>query len=321
MSESAGLGRAFGNGLGIACADYDGDGRVDFYVANDGMRNQLWVNQGGGRFTEEALVSGCAVNIHGLAEAGMGVTGVDIENDGDVDLFMSHLRTESNTFYLNTNGVFEDTTAMMGFGASSLFSTGFGLGFADFDHDGVLDLYVANGRVMRYDPPLSKEDPYAEANQLYVRGPTGRFEEFEPRGGTYETILRTSRAAALGDIDNDGDVDIIVVNRDAPPSVLRNVVGVRGHWVMLQVLNRHGSDALGAMVRIEADGAVHWRTIQPAYGYCSSNDPRVHCGLGKTSKVSSVMVRWPGGAEETFGPFVAGKLHTLPEGTGRRSPE
>lgn len=317
VTAQAGLNQAFGNGLGVACGDFNGDGRMDIYVANDGMRNQLWMNQGAGRFSDEALLSGCAVNAHGMPEAGMGVTCVDIEGDGDLDLFLSHLRNESNTFYLNVNGMFEDTTASMGLAASSFTYTGFGLGFADFDHDGVLDLYIANGRVMLHYPRLNPADPYAQPNQL-MRGLAGeRFEEVTPQGGTAKLGVHTSRAAALGDIDNDGDIDVVVANKDAAPYVLRNTIGGRGQWVMFRLLFSHGSDALGAMVRVTAGGVSHWRTVQPHYGYCSSSDPRVHCGLGQTSTVDSVSVRWPSGKEEAFGPFPAGKLHVLVEGRGK----
>ncbi len=173
VSRQAGLSTAFGNGFGIAPGDYNGDTLMDFYVANDGMPNQLWINQGDGTFTEEALMSGCAVSRDGIAEAGMGVTGVDIESDGDLDLFMTHLHTETNTFYRNGEFGFEDSTALMGLAEPSLSFTGFGVGFADFDQDGYLDVYVANGRVERHDPTLSAEEPYAEPNQLFV-GPASR---------------------------------------------------------------------------------------------------------------------------------------------------
>lgn len=320
ISDAAGVRKTFGNGLGLACADFDLDGRLDFYVANDGMPNQLWLNSGGPGapgFTDEALIAGCAVNLLGKSEAGMGVQAVDIDQDLDFDLFLSHLRNETNTFYLNQDGLFDDTTSAMGLAGPSIDFTGFGLGFADFNHDGRLDIYVANGRVKRLEPSLDPDDAYAEPNQLFAGIGSVRFEEVLPRGGTVESLILTSRGAAFGDLDNDGDIDIVVVNKDAPPYLLRNIAAKDGHWIMFTVLNRNGGHALHATVRLVAEGTVQTRMVQRAYGYCTSNDPRVHFGLGDPTKVDSVTVRWPTGGSETFGPLAAGQIHELRQGTGR----
>jgi hypothetical protein len=160
-------------------------------------------------------------------------------------------------------------------------------------------------------------DPYAEPNQVFRGSGTGRFEEVLPRGGTAVSAVHTSRAAALGDLDNDGGVDVVVVNKDARPYVLRNRVSGRGHWIMLRLVNVRGCDALGAEVSIAAGQVVRRRFLQPSYGYCSSSDPRLHCGLGSAVQVDSVTVDWPGGRSETFGPLASGQLHVLHEGTGR----
>jgi hypothetical protein len=318
VTAEAGLAQSFGNGLGVACADYNLDGRLDFYVANDAMANQLWIAAGDGTFADKALISGCAFNRYGTPEAGMGVAAVDIENDGDPDLFMTHLHEETNTFYLNRDGSFIDATARVGLAAPSVALTGFGLGFSDFDHDGHLDLYVANGRVKRLGQQYREDDPYAEPNQLFRgQGDLG-FEEVLPRGGSSEQLIAASRAAAFGDLDNDGDIDIVVVNKDDEPHLLRNVVGSRGNSVVFRVRDRRGNNADGAWVGVDAGGRRHWRMVQRAYSYCASNDPRAHVGLGAATRVDAVQVRWLDGRTEWFGPFAAGGAYELREGSGRQ---
>ena len=240
-SERAGFSKAFGNGLGVAPGDYDGDGDLDLYVANDGDPNQLWVRGKDGRYTDQALLSGVAVNRYGLAEAGMGVAAVDLESDGDLDLFVTHLRDETNTLYLNQGGWFDDATTATGLASSSIGYTGFGLGFADFDHDGELDLYVANGRIGRSVAP-SAADPYAEPDQLYRGLGGGRLEELGPQGGG------SGRAVALGDYDEDGDLDVLVVDNGGPARLLRNRAA-SGQWVKFRVLGPRSRPVIGATVR------------------------------------------------------------------------
>lgn len=316
-SEAAGLRAAFGNGMGVVTGDFNSDGRMDIFVANDTMPNQCWINQGGGRFLNQARELGCAVNRLGVVEAGMGIALADIGDDGDLDFFVSHLRDETNTLFVNEGGAFDDQTSMSGLGAPGLPFTGFGIGFADFDNDGRLDCYVANGAVVRGARPMNPQDPYAEPNQLF-RGIAGhRFEEVLPRGGTAELGLHASRAAVFGDLDNDGGVDVIVANRDAAPYVLRNIVKNRGHWAIFRALRPHGSDAQGAILRIESGGATRVRYAHPAYSYCASSDPRVHVGLGAAARVERVTVLWPNGRREQFGPFEADRIHDLREGSGQ----
>lgn len=330
VTESAGIHRADGNGLGVACGDFNGDGRQDIYVANDGNPNQLWINDGRGGFADEALLAGCSVNIRGAAEAGMGVAAADPDADGDLDLFMTHLRHETNTFYRNdsspsTGGadagraegcVFNDITAATGMAAASIPFTGFGMGFADFDHDGRLDVFVANGRIGNWRPNWSEADPYGEPKQLFRGLGDCRFEEVFPRGGTAEPVIGASRGAAFGDIDNDGDVDVVAVESGGPVRLLRNEAA-RGNWIMFRVLDRLGGDALGAMVEIVANGQRQSRLVHPAYSYCSSNDPRAHFGLGAAVRVDEVRVRWPDGESQGFGPFGANAMYALQ----RKQPE
>ena len=302
ISAAAGLQTVFGNGLGVVYADFDGSGTLDIFVANDKTPNQLWINRGDGRFEDQATIAGVAVDLDGQAKAGMGVDAVDLDDDMDLDLVVVNLRGESDSFYRNQGEFFTDDTVAIGLRIAGRRFTRFGLGVHDFDNDGRLDLYEASGRIDRQAEQFSG-DPYAEPNLLFRGLPNGRFEEVAPQGGTRPVLSATSRAAAFGDVDNDGGIDIVVVNRDGPAYLLRNTVPGRGHWISLRVVETNGRDALGATVRLMADGRRIRRDVKSAYSYLASSDPRVHVGLGSTDRVSDVTVQWPDGVVETFGDF------------------
>jgi len=316
FTKMVGAETKFGNGLGVACGDYNDDGRVDIYVANDATPNVLWSNKPGNTFEDVGLASGCSVNGYGTPEAGMGVQSVDIDNDGDLDLFMTHLRDESNTFYRNQNGFFLDMTNMTGVGDVGLKYTGFGMGFHDFEHDGHLDLYIANGAVQSWKDPFIAEDPYAEPNHLF-QGKGGVRVADVGGGGRAQPITATSRGAAFGDYDNDGDVDVLVVDRDAKAKLLRNVGPKAGSWIGLRLLNKKGADAIGARCRVTFGEDSRWRRLDTAYSYLSANDPRVHFGIGGAEKIDELLVVWPDGKRETFGPLEAGAYHELKIGSGK----
>jgi len=310
VSARAGLLSAVGNGLGVVAGDFDGDGRVDVFVANDRTPNHLWLNRGDGRFAEQALVAGCAIDQDGTAKSGMGVDAVDVDDDGDLDLFVVNLDGESDSFFRNEKKYFVDDTAVAGLRTASRPFTRFGMALADFDNDGFLDLYEANGRVGRQSEVYSA-DPYAEPSLLF-RGLAGpHFEAVEPRGGTRTQLVATSRAAAFGDIDNDGGVDIVVVNRDGRPYLLHNIVKPRGHWIMFRVLDEHRRDALGAEVAMTVGPRTIRRDVRAAYSYLASNDPRVHVGLGAETLVKNVTVRWPDGSRQSFGDLSVDRIVTL----------
>lgn len=315
--SGAGLSAAFGNGLGLAFGDFDSDGRCDVYVSNDGMPNQLWMNHGNGKFVDEALVRGCAVNVNGAVEASMGTVAGDFDQDGDLDLFITNLRGETNTYYMNDgHGRLRDISARTGLAAASLQMTGFGEALEDFDHDGVLDLLVANGRVSHTKPVLSDTDIYAEPVQLF-RGVDGRKFEEIPRGGLSSELLANSRGLAVADYDDDGDLDVAINDNHGRLKLLRNVSTKRGHWTVLSVRDRVGAPALGARLEIDVGGRTFRRDVVVCSSYCSASDSRVHCGLGAASELKNVEVRWPDGTQENFGPFPADRIHELRQARGR----
>jgi enediyne biosynthesis protein E4 len=315
VSERAAISTAVGNGLGVVAGDFDGDGRIDVFVANDRTPNHLWLNQGGGRFRESALAMGCALDQDGTAKSGMGVYAVDADDDGDLDLLVVNLDGESDSFFRNQGHFFVDDTVSAGLRTPTRPFTRFGTALLDFDNDGALDLYEANGRVGRQSE-LYSADPYAEPSLLLRGFPGPRFEEVRPRGGVQSPLFATGRAAAFGDIDNDGGLDALVVNRDSRPYLLHNVVKARGHWIMLRALD-HGRDALGAELTMHVGSRTIRRDVRAAYSYQASNDPRVHVGLGQATAAREVVVRWADGSREAFGDVNADRITMLQRGSGR----
>ncbi len=315
VSRASGIWQEPATGLGVAMGDVDSDGWLDVFVANDGMPNHLWQNHGDGTFTNVAMLAGCGVDVNGLPKAGMGILLADLDADLDLDVLVCNLKGESDSFYRNEGGYFADRTAATALAALSKPFTRFGLALGDFDQDGARDLYQANGRVERPTTP-GAGDPYAEPNLLLRALADGRFEEVLPRGGTAQLLLATSRAVAQGDVDGDGALDLLVVNRDGPAQLLMNRVPGRGAWIVFQVRERNGADALGAVLQLELAGKRLRRDVAAAWGYLASHDPRVHLGLGALQRVDAVEVRWSDGTSERFGPFEAGSLHELRRGQG-----
>ena len=326
-SEEAGLGRSFGAGLGVVAVDLDLDRRVDIYVANDGTPNQLWINQGDGTFQDQGLVSGTAYNIDGVAEAGMGVTAADFDGDGDEDLFVTHNKKETNTLYLNGRQAgFADVTSRFGLANASVPYSGFGTLWFDYDNDGWLDLFVANGAVVMDDrQPADSPYPYAQENQLFRGDGTGRSREIgSDVAGSALDLVEVSRGAAFGDIDNDGDVDIAVSNNNGPARLLLNQVGSRNHWLGIRLLGdgsaRPAVDQ--AKVALFRKGrAPLWRRCHRDGSYLSANDSRVLFGLGSSNDVERLEVHWPDGPCESWSGVEADRYVTLRKGTGRSCQE
>ena len=322
VSESSGIRKAYGGALGVVAADVNGDRWPDIYVANDGVANQLWINRRDGTFSDEAMIAGVGVNMDGSPEASMGVDAADFDGDGDEDLFMTHLRQETNTLYINDGkGWFEDRTVSMGLANPSFAYTGFGTAWIDYDNDGWLDLLMVNGAVRKLQELVDRDDPYPlhQTNQLFRNLGDGRYREVTGEAGEAFAASRVSRGAAFGDLDNDGDADVVITNNAGSVRVLRNATGSANGWIGLRLLTADGQrDAYGARVRVEGARPL-WRRVRADGSYASSNDPRVLVGLGTESPAKvSVEVIWPDGSEERFADLETRRYHRLTRGAAER---
>lgn len=290
-----------GAGLGVVAEDFDADGWIDLYVANDGAANHLLLNQQGKRLVNDAWFRGVAVNQSGQPEASMGIAVADFDNDADSDLFLTHLMGESSTLYVNDGeALFEDQSQRSGLGDSSRRYTGWGTGFIDYDLDGWLDLVSFNGAV-RNDPVQAAagiDYPLNQRNQLY-RNERGRFVEVE-RDSTAFAPVESSRGAAFGDINNDGAVDMVVTNSRGPARILLNAHAERGQWIGLD-LRSSGRVALGSRVFIKRDNQTRsvW-TVRRDGSYASANDPRIVAGLGNMTGPVEINIVWPDASQQSL---------------------
>jgi hypothetical protein len=289
---------ARGYGFGVVATDYDADGWIDLFVANDTTPNFLYRNRGDGRYESVGLASGVALNGEGRAQAGMGADSADYDGDGRLDLFVTNFAHDVDSLYRNRDGrQFEDVTEAAGLAAATFVRMGWGTAFFDADLDGAIDLFVANGHIFpNVDEYPGLQETFRQKNQLFINR-QNRFVDVSETAGRGLQVTRSSRGLALGDLDNDGDLDLIVSNMDDVPTVLENRQQTGHHWVGVQV-TKPGANrfCIGARVTIEAAGRRQVREIRSGGGYLSQNDLRVFYGLGTHSGTVDVEVRMPGGA-------------------------
>jgi enediyne biosynthesis protein E4 len=338
VSDAAGISTQRGPGLGVLCADFNDDGWPDIYVANDGAPNFLWINQRDGTFRDEAIVRGVATDAQGQPQSSMGVVFDDIDGDGLADLFMTHFSGELHTLYrqVQPGGYFADQTVAARL-ADTFHHTGFGVVFCDLEHDGDLDIVVANGHVKRPSHALEPRQgtanssdrsarrpfaaQYGESNQVYLNDGSGRFHDERGANCPFRGPAEVSRALACGDVNGDGAIDFLVSNGGGPARLYLNQTPHRGNWLLVRAVEPQfgGRDAYGAEVTVVAGGVHRKRTVRSAFSYLSAGDPRAHFGLGSLDTIEQIIVRWPDGSREVFPGGNVNRSLTLAHGQGESS--
>jgi enediyne biosynthesis protein E4 len=313
VTLKSGLAELPGPGLGVVCADFDGDDWPDILVANDARPNVLWINRRDGTFKNEAAQRGIAYNEMGTAQANMGIAFGDVTGDGLFDIYITHLSEENNVMWFQgPRGLFQDRTAAANLANTAWHGTGFGSAFVDFDNDGNLDLALVNGRVRRSNergmgaplvPKLGHHwSAYGERNQIFANTGTGLFRDVSSSNPALCSEPNVGRGLACADINNDGGMDLLITAVAEPARLLRNVAPKRGHWLLVKAVDPKlgGRDAYGAKITVRTPWRTHVNWINPGYSYVCSNDPRAHFGLGEKASIDSIQVLWPDGVVEEF---------------------
>ena len=300
VSDSSGISAPDRNyALGVLTGDFNQDGLTDVYVACDQTPSLLYINQGHGKFTEEAVLRGVAFDENGRAMSGMGVTSADFDGDGLPDIFRSNFSDERETLYRNRGGgQFDDVTVLAGMGRNTRY-VGWGCGFFDFDNDGLPDLLLVNGHVFPEVDRLGIDVHFRDHAILYHNLGGGKFADVTDAAGPGILARQSARGAAFADYDNDGIVEVLVNNQNAAPSLLKQSMRPANHWIALQLVGtRSNRSALGAKVRLTAGARTQYAEVRSGGSYLSQNDLRLHFGLGSAARVDRIEIRWPSGTRQ-----------------------
>jgi hypothetical protein len=302
VSRQTGVAEHVGKGMSVAVADFDDDGFMDVFVANDQARNFLLKNVEGQRFTEIGVEAGVAYSEDGLPLSNMGADFRDLNDDGRPDLIVTALGGETFPLYLNSgHGLFESSSYPSGLGFQTLRMSGWGVGAYDFDNDGHKDLFTANSHVSENADSYGR-DRYRQTNALFRNLGNGRFEKVTPQAGSALQSAAAHRGCAFGDLNNDGRIDVVVSAIGEPAKVLYNVCSSENHWIVIQLQGtKSNRDGIGAKIKITSEsGQVQFNHVTTAVGYASASDKRVHFGLGPSRRIREIEIRWPSGRTQTL---------------------
>ena len=300
VSEISGIGKYIGKGMGVAFADYDNDGWPDIFISNDTYRNFLFHNERDGIFRETAVMNGVAYNEYGKSIAGMGVDFRDLDNDGRPDIFVVGMVGDTFPVFRNAGKDFEDITTLSGMSKASILSTGWGAGTFDFDNDGYKDLFAARADILD-NSDIVINRPARLTNSVFKNIGGHKFIDVSSGSGPGLQIAGAHRGAAFGDLNNDGNVDIVITCLNDRPEILINHSRNRNHWLLLDLEGtKSNRDGLGARIKIEADGITQYNHATTSVGYGGSSDRRVHFGLGSATKVQKIEILWPSGIQQTL---------------------
>ncbi len=317
VTQEAGI-NLHGRGLGVIWTDIDNDGWIDLYIANDREANFLYRNNGDGTFTELGELHGIARNEHGDAESSMGIDTADYDNDGDLDIILTHYQAETNTLYQNDgNGVFWDITAQSRLVEPTLLPLAWGTNFVDIDNDGWLDLFFANGHLEDNIGKLEEVGVYKQQNQLFYNQENGLYTDISSISGDGLQIEKSSRGSVLGDYDNDGDMDLLIMNIADTPDLLRNDTPIKNNWLNIKLIGKKSNrDAIGAKVTLQFGDVTRLIEVKSGGSYLSQNQSRLQVGLGTAEKVNRLVIKWQNGVQDVSENVKSNQWLTIEEGNG-----